>query len=331
MTKIAIIGGGVAGTALAMLLQDKAAVIVLEKSRGLGGRMAHRRAGPLAFDHGAAYMTIRDPNVAERLAPYLASGLLQPWPLHPVTFTVDSKPMPRELRGESFAVSGAANALVKTLAVEHCQKVDFRLETTAKTLSSHAHGGWQIATDHGDDIYADWVISTAPAPQTAALMPDEVSFASDLAQVKMQACFTMMLGFDHIFPLDWDAGWAAADSPVGFVADNRQKPDRQLNQTALTIHAGNAWSDQHFDKTLDDVQHQMTRALLEITGIDAAAASHMALHRWRYANAVTSAGQSCLIDRSKGLAAAGDWCLGGRVENAFLSASALAREITALL
>lgn len=327
MTKIAIIGGGMTGVALAMQLQDRAKVTVFEKSRGLGGRMAHRRAEPLAFDHGAAYLTIRDADFANWLAPYQASGLLQPWPLHPVTFSAHHQPMPRQQRGDSFAVAGAANTLVKTLAAESCKEVDIHVEAKVMPLCKRTDRGWKITTDHGVSMDADWIISTAPAPQTAALMPDGVSFADDLAKPKMQGCFTMMLGFDHIIPMDWDAGWGASDDAIGFVADNRQKPNRALKQTALTIHAGNAWSDQHFDHDLDEIQQQMKRRLFELTGIDASKASHMAVHRWRYANVNLPAGKACLLDQEKGLAAAGDWCLGGRVENAFLSASALAREI----
>lgn len=331
MTKIAIIGGGMTGVALAMLLQDIAKVTLLEKSRGLGGRMAHRRADPLAFDHGAAYLTIRDEDFAERLAPYKASGLLQPWPRHPVSLSAHHQPIARAQRGDSFAVAGAGNALIKTLAAEHCHKVDFHFEATVKALSHQGNDGWKLTTDQDHSVYADWIVSTVPAPQTAALMPDTVRFADDLGRAQMQACFTMMLGFDHIIPMDWDAGWGASDDPIGFVADNRQKPDRGLNQTALTIHAGNAWSDLHFDKDPEDIQQQMKHRLWEVTGIDAAKATHSAWHRWRYANASLPSGQSCLVDQENSLAAAGDWCLGGRVENAFLSASALARRISDLI
>jgi predicted NAD/FAD-dependent oxidoreductase len=38
-----------------------------------------------------------------------------------------------------------------------------------------------------------------------------------------------------------------------------------------------------------------------------------------------------VMDTSLQLAAVGDWCLGGRVENAYLSGSALGRAIRALM
>ncbi|MEY4932043.1 MAG: hypothetical protein RLZZ403_363, partial [Pseudomonadota bacterium] len=58
---VAIVGAGLAGLACArVLFGAQYSVTVLEKSRGLGGRIATRRVGRLAFDHGAQYLVVRD-------------------------------------------------------------------------------------------------------------------------------------------------------------------------------------------------------------------------------------------------------------------------------
>ena len=58
---VAIVGAGLAGLACArVLFGAQHAVTVLEKSRGVGGRIATRRVGRLAFDHGAQYLMVRD-------------------------------------------------------------------------------------------------------------------------------------------------------------------------------------------------------------------------------------------------------------------------------
>ena len=61
-----VIGAGMAGIACARALAEAGhAVRVLDKGRGPGGRMATRRvttrAGEVRFDHGAQYLTARDP------------------------------------------------------------------------------------------------------------------------------------------------------------------------------------------------------------------------------------------------------------------------------
>ena len=55
-----IIGGGIAGlSAAGELVASGRRVVVLEKSRGVGGRMATRRVGDTVCDHGAQFFTVR--------------------------------------------------------------------------------------------------------------------------------------------------------------------------------------------------------------------------------------------------------------------------------
>ena len=55
-----VVGAGVAGLLAATELAAAGCrVIVLEKSRGIGGRMATRRLGGAVCDHGAQFFTVR--------------------------------------------------------------------------------------------------------------------------------------------------------------------------------------------------------------------------------------------------------------------------------
>ena len=60
MQNVAVIGAGITGITLANLLQKKVKLTVFEKSRGVGGRMATRRAEPYQFNHGAQYFKIEN-------------------------------------------------------------------------------------------------------------------------------------------------------------------------------------------------------------------------------------------------------------------------------
>lgn len=62
MSRVAVIGAGIAGISCARVLRDAGhAVRVFDKSRGIGGRMATRRGESSSYDHGAQYFTARDP------------------------------------------------------------------------------------------------------------------------------------------------------------------------------------------------------------------------------------------------------------------------------
>lgn len=66
-TDVLIIGAGVSGLLLGSHLGDRA--IILEKSRGVGGRIANRRLEDQGFDHGAPYL-VDDPLVRETLVDF---------------------------------------------------------------------------------------------------------------------------------------------------------------------------------------------------------------------------------------------------------------------
>jgi predicted NAD/FAD-dependent oxidoreductase len=184
-----------------------------------------------------------------------------------------------------------------------------------------------LVTDHAGASLGgfDWVISTAPAPQTALLMPTEFAAGAELAKVRMSGCFTLMLGLDHAPHLSASA--IRAHHPiVGWIAVNSSKPGRD-GPTCLVIHSRNDWADAHIEADRDWITGQMLAGVKELTGVDFSDAPHRDLHRWRYANVETPLGAPFLMDAGLGLAAAGDWCLGGRVECAFQSASRLSQAI----
>jgi renalase len=82
--EVLVIGAGVAGLACARrLAAGGARVVVVDKGRGPGGRLSTRRVatalGEVGFDHGAQFLTARDPDFSALTRDWLARGLLAPW------------------------------------------------------------------------------------------------------------------------------------------------------------------------------------------------------------------------------------------------------------
>ena len=60
---VIVIGAGVSGLlAAARCATASSRVVVFDKGRGVGGRLATRRTDSGVFDHGAQFFTARDPN-----------------------------------------------------------------------------------------------------------------------------------------------------------------------------------------------------------------------------------------------------------------------------
>ena len=90
-----------------------------------------------------------------------------------------------------------------------------------------------------------------------------------------------------------------------------------------TVQANPAWSAEHLQDDEARVQAKLLKAFGEVTGLRAEPA-HVALHCWPYAQTTHPLGLSHLWDASMGLGACGDWCLGHRLEDAFISGLELA-------
>lgn len=312
MKRLAIIGAGLSGLTLARRLRDIADITVFEKSRGVGGRMATRYAPPFEFDHGAQYFTARDPSFTAALGPLLEAGAAAPW-----DNAID--------RTETIYVGAPRmNAICKMLAG------DLDIRTCVQIAPVSGDGPqWRLQDTDGAALGAfDWVISTAPAPQTAALLPS-ASFQPQVQEARLAGCFTLMLGYSRAIDVD-DVALRPSDGPVGFIAKNSAKPGRP-EPCAFVIQSTNEWAEAHLEDDRKEVEKTLLETASAELGVDLSNADHTALHRWRYAAVTKSAGAEYLIDTDQRLAACGDWCVGPRIESAFLSAAALADKLLEIL
>ncbi|MCX6540905.1 MAG: FAD-dependent oxidoreductase, partial [Actinobacteria bacterium] len=107
--RVVIVGAGLAGLTAARQLSDAGHhVVVFDKGRSPGGRLATRRIGSSRFDHGAQFFTIRSDAFAALVQPHLNSGLVFEWCRG---FSPDGDGYPR------YAVRAGMNAWAKALAV----------------------------------------------------------------------------------------------------------------------------------------------------------------------------------------------------------------------
>ncbi|MDH3509135.1 MAG: FAD-dependent oxidoreductase [Gammaproteobacteria bacterium] len=328
MTTIAVIGAGLAGLTFAAGLHSRARVVVFEKSRGLSGRMATRRADPYAFDHGAQYFRARTRDFRSFLHDYAERGIVHPW--HARYVELDrNREISSELWSDTnpcYVAAPAMNSLAKALAAE----IDIRLQTRVAGMRTVA-GKWQLRDEDGGELgNFDWVIAAIPAPQAVDLMPATFEHGTALRGVRLSACFTLMLGFEQ--PLDF--GWDAArihDADVSWIAVNSSKPGRNPDHFSVVAQSSNDWADAHIEDDPKAVTRHLSEEIRAITGEDPAAATHRALHRWRYANLGSEQSDASLVDERNRLAACGDWCGGGRVEAAFLAARRICARVESIL
>jgi len=318
MTRIAIIGAGLSSAVLTHYLDPAIEIEIFEKARGPGGRMAQRRHAERYFDHGAQYFTARGEAFQEFLAPLLQSGEIAKWNPRITTLEKERKRYKRIWSETHFVGVPGMNQPVKSLLGQS------RLHCGSRVAAlGFEDEYWHLSLDNGDSGPAfDWVISTAPAPQSRELLPSEFVDSPEFDRATMLGCYTLMLGLDESVSTGWDAA-VVNNSPLGWIAMNNSKPGRPA-MPAVVAHTSSEWAEDHIEDDPAQVESLLKDEVLELLALPAEAIEHSSLHRWLYAKVSRPGSKPYCFDPGMRLAACGDWCIDGRVEAAFDSARQLA-------
>lgn len=336
----AIIGAGMAGVTCARtLVQAGHSVTLFEKSAGLGGRMATRDSAFGSFDHGVQYFTARDPRFVMALE--TSPTLVKRWSASAVQMiNADgqiSAPDAPVSEAHWVGVPGM-NALVAGWARELKAPSQIELNTRVTLIEPDAvkPGSWQLHTEGVDDarhVYSDFdaVLLAIPSAQAQSLLQMSKlaePWAQRLSAVQTAPCWTLMLAFPQAMQPDLSTlgpDWSAALSKhhrIAWLARESSKPGRGPIER-WTVQASADWSQEHLQDDPTRVQAKLLKAFAEVTGIHAEPA-HVDSQRWLYAKTLQPLGQSHLFNAEQGLGVCGDWCLGHRVENAYVSGLELA-------
>lgn len=307
MTEIAIVGAGIAGLAAARWLADAGiGCTVIEKSRGLGGRMATRRVDGLHFDHGAQYFTARGTGLRSRLAEWQAQGAVAQW-------------TPGRWVGTP-GMTAPARSLAEGLRV---------IQGRRTTGLEGEPGHWRPTTEPGSGDSRkgesfDAVLLAIPGPQVMPLVASAGVRFPELERVRYAPCLTLMLAFDNTTDVH-EYALTPPGGPIAWIARNGTKPGRSGSLETLVVHANPDWSRQHIDADPESAAEALLGALRAHIGDTRPVFRSM--HRWLYARVEQTAGTPFLWDPARRIGACGDWAGGPRVEAAFDSGEALAAAV----
>ncbi|MEY3051656.1 MAG: hypothetical protein RLY31_1441 [Bacteroidota bacterium] len=310
---VLVVGAGIAGlTAARTLTESGRRVVVLDKSRGPGGRMATRRDGEARWDHGAQYFSTRTPAFRALAGALAAERTIQEWkPAHL------SDPYPR------YIGTGGMNAVPKSLAAG----LDVRCRQQVVRLRYNT--AWEVVTAGGEHYSAGVLVLAIPAPQASALLTgsglDLPAVENALAQVAYHPCLAVLAWLDRPADLPFPGGLALQDHPVAWLADHTAKGISTV--PTLIIHAAPDFSTAHLDGDLEQAGRSLADAARPLLG--GAAITRFQVHRWRYSLAFRRHPDHFFHSDAPGPLFIGGDGFGptGHVEGAFLSGMALARAI----
>jgi len=297
-TSCLVIGAGIAGLIAARELRRQGVrVTVLEKARGVGGRMATRRYERGVFDHGTQYFAPASPWFQSRIHEWEKEGVAQQW------FKAGQYEMdPRFLSTSRYRGVPAMTAIPKYLA----SGLDVLTSERVARLYVESDR-WRVVTEAGNHYAATSCILTPPLPQTLEILassgiplPGE---ESRIKHIEYDSCIAVLAIFDHAPEFSEQGVLELNSGPVRRIMDNEKK-GVSPGAHAITIHGSASFSKDMLDAPTEDAG----AALLDHTLAHLNARPvHWTTHVWRYCTVLNPDTASyAVVSRQPALVLAGD-------------------------
>jgi renalase len=330
LVDVIVVGAGLAGLAAARDLKNAGfSVLVLEKSRGVGGRCATKRLtvgdSVARVDHGAQFFTVRSERLQKLVIKLEYSGVVQAWTRGFPKLTV--RGLETRAAGHTrYVCTDGMNALAKAF-VEDAQGLPLEVVPNALVGAVFPSNlGWSAVLENGEIYQARSLIVNAPAPQALALTRSSLQpkTLQALEAVQFNPCWALMIALETQPNIDWRGleieheilEWAALDS---------SKREAGSPPTLL-LHATPAWSQAHLEQSPEVVAASMLEAAQQLLG-DWVKPVTMLAHRWRYAKPSITHPEPFLAQDN--LVFCGDWCTSNhsRIEAALESGWSAAKDL----
>ncbi|MGA0877687.1 MAG: NAD(P)/FAD-dependent oxidoreductase [Ilumatobacteraceae bacterium] len=325
MARVVIVGAGLSGLCAATRLRDLGhQVTVLDKGRGVGGRLATRRMdtpdGAVAIiDHGAQFFTVRSDEFRAAVQSWIDDGIVREW----------CRGFDRHDGHPRYVVNGGMTMLAKHLAAGRAP-LDVRTSTLVFEIRPGTSCDWTVVIDDGSTIDCDAVITTCPLLQSYSItVTAGAELPGDLLRSDYDRTIGLLAVLDGPPNIPAPGGLQNPDALFSWIGDNQAKGVSPI--PAVTFHAGPAWSAEHWDDDPAVGRAALIEAARPYLGTATIVVADY--KKWRFATPRAPWPDPYLVSPVEPgtLVFAGDAFAGPKVEGAFLSGSAAAGHLASVL
>lgn len=346
---VAVIGAGMAGLTCAQLLHQAGySTIVLEKSRGFGGRVATRRVHEIRADHGARYLEPKGRHLRRLVHILSAHKIVELWTDKTYIYDQENNSLTPAAASSwcpYYVAPAGMNAIGKFLA----KGLEIWLSRRVLAMTKAEQGTWQLSLESPNEsskisqlqgVNARAVVVAIPAPQAVTILEPvqtelPADFIANLRSVEFEPCLSVIAGYSAnrqrdlvqreiawksvIFPHDEQLAWIGWDSSK---RSNTQMPVFVANSSVTFAQSYLEAED------LQPAGQMLLNRAGECLNSWLSSPDWLQVHRWRYAFASRPLPEPCLATTVPvPVVCCGDWCGGNQIEGALESGKAAAEEI----
>ena len=308
MKKISIIGTGLSAIFSAIHLRKNTDLEInfFDKARGLGGRLATRRAEGGKFDHGAQYFSIERINNLPEIQMLINEGVIS---------NIEDKDI-------YFSPDGMTNIAKKLLT-------DFNIFKEHKLVSiDKENENYKLFFENGSTFNSDYIIMSCPMPQSLEILNKskidyDNNLIKDLEDLSYFPCIVVMIKSEiKLSNLEKHIGTDVDSKDISWIGDNYGKKVSSI-ENYYTIQCSPEFSYENFENEYDETNEKLKHDMEKIFGSNYQILSN---HKWRYSipKNFYQGDNSLVINQKNFLGLCGDIFTNGRFDGAITSGLSIA-------
>ena len=308
MKKVSIIGTGLSAIFSAIHLRKNTdlEINLFDKARGLGGRLATRRAEDGKFDHGAQYFSIERISNLPEIQMLINEGVIS---------NIEDKDI-------YFSPDGMTNIAKKLL-------MDFNIFKEHKLVSiDKENENYKLFFENGSTFNSDYIIMSCPMPQSLEILNKskidyDNNLIKDLEDLSYFPCIVVMIKSEiKLSNLDKHIGTDVDSKDISWIGDNYGKKVSSI-ENYYTIQCSPEFSYENFENDYDETNKKLKHEMEKIFGSNYQILSN---HKWRYSipKNFYQGDNSLVINQKDFLGLCGDIFTNGRFDGAITSGLSIA-------
>ncbi|XP_074855626.1 renalase isoform X2 [Carettochelys insculpta] len=289
MARVLVVGAGLTGSLCAALLRrelPQLSIVLWDKARGAGGRMATSRSlhdPRCTADLGAQYITLRTASASKHRSFY--EDLLTHGVLKPLTAPVEG--MVIEEGSQNCVTPQGISSIVKHYLTESGADVFYEHHVTHIYLRG---GTWEVCKKTGSPEQFDIVVLTIPVPQILQLQGDIVNIIKEsqkqqLESVSYSSRYALGLFYEAGTWIDvpWAAQYITNNPCIRFISIDNKKRSIESSEfgPSVVVHTSVPFGIAHLEWDKEKVQSIILHHLENIMpGLPKPA--NIKCQKWRY-------------------------------------------------